>query len=47
METEMLDKAVKNGEKSAVVAVVLWICAIVGAFVIKCAMSFVKWAFRK
>lgn len=44
---ENLDKAVKNGEKSAVLAVLLWVCAIIGAFVLKCLLSFVKWVFQK
>lgn len=46
MENE-INKAVKNGEKSAILAVLLWVCAIIGAFVLKCAMSFIKWVFQK
>lgn len=41
-----LNKAVKNGERSAILAVLLWICAMVGAFVIKCFLSFIKWVFK-
>lgn len=41
------NEAVEKGKKSAVSAVVLWVCAAVGAFVIKCTVSFIKWAFQK
>lgn len=44
---ENIDKAVKNGEKSAVLAILLWVCAMVGALVIKCLFSFIKWVFKK
>ena len=44
---ENIDKAVKKGQSSALAAILLWVCAIVGAFVIKCAMSFIKWVFQK
>lgn len=44
---ENLDKAVKNGEKSAVLAILLWVCALVGAFVLKCFIQFLKWVFQK
>ena len=44
---ENIDKAVKNGEKSAVLAILLWVCALVGAFIIKCFMQFIKWVFQK
>lgn len=44
---ENLDKAVKNGEKSAILAVLLWVCAIIGAFVLKCVVQFMKWVFQK
>lgn len=44
---ENLDKAVKNGERSAFLGILLWICALVGAFCLKCFMSFIKWVFQK
>lgn len=44
---ENIDKAVKNGEKSAVLAILLWVCALIGAFVLKCFMQFIKWVFQK
>lgn len=47
MENEILDKAVKKGENSALAALVLWLCAVVGAFCLKCLLSFIKWAFQK
>lgn len=42
-----IDEAVKKGQNSAVMAILLWICALVGAFCLKCFMSFIKWAFQK
>jgi len=44
---ENLDKAVKNGERSAFLGILLWVCALVGAFVLKSLLSFVKWVFQK
>lgn len=44
---ENFDKAVKKGEDNAVIAVVLWLCAIVGAFVLKSLLGFIKWVFQK
>ena len=44
---ENIDKAVKKGQNSALAAILLWVCAVVGAFVIKCVMSFIKWVFQK
>lgn len=50
MEVNMeidFNEAVDKGKRSAVSAVVLWVCAAVGAVVIKSTVSFIKWVFQK
>ena len=44
---EVIDKATKKSENNALIALFMWLCAIVGAFVIKSFFSFVKWVFQK
>ena len=44
---EILNKAVKKGENSALIAILLWVCAFIGALTIKAFFQFIGWVFRK
>lgn len=45
MNDNTINEAIDRGHKNAVVAVTLWVCAIVGAIVIQCVKAFVHWVF--
>ena len=46
MNENTINEAIDKGHKSAVVAVTLWVCAIIGAIVRRSAKAFINWVFN-